>query len=230
LHPRDGATLLELLAALTIGGLLAGVLGGALVAQLRLGRFVAHRTAAADAVRTAGAVLQGELRRTAAPDIRALSRDSLSIRAFRGVGRVCQTGHDRLTVLYRGDRLPDARKDSLLLLDGSGAERALLLLEVRHNNAACRPLDGETPLLLRVPPASMTSASGVVLTFESGTYYLSSRAMRYRLGAEGRQPLTAELFDMRATGLFPAPHGVRMNLLTTDGANVSAVATTAVSR
>ena len=34
---------------------------------------------------------------------------------------------------------------------------------------------------------------GAALVFESGTYYLSQRALRYRIGAEGRQPLTDEL-------------------------------------
>jgi hypothetical protein len=30
------------------------------------------------------------------------------------------------------------------------------------------------------------------MIFESGTYYLSQRALRYRIGGEGRQPITEE--------------------------------------
>ena len=41
-------------------------------------------------------------------------------------------------------------------------------------------------------------AGGAALVFESGTYYLSQRALRYRAGAEGRQPLTEEV--MRDAG------------------------------
>jgi hypothetical protein len=219
---REGVSLLELLAALTLGGIVTAVLGGALVAQLRLARLSAERVAAAEAIRTVTAVLQGELRRATAVDVRAAGSDSLAVRSFRGIGRICDAGSDWLHILYRGDRLPDARKDSLLLLDGSGNARTVPLSEVRYQAAACPPVSGETPLLLRV---SATAAQrGVALPFESGTYYLSARALRYRLGAEGRQPLTAELFDMRATRFGAAPHGVRLHLHAPGGVPVTGVA------
>jgi hypothetical protein len=35
-----------------------------------------------------------------------------------------------------------------------------------------------------------------MLIFESGSYHLSSRALRYRIGAAGRQPLTAEALHL----------------------------------
>jgi hypothetical protein len=43
-----------------------------------------------------------------------------------------------------------------------------------------------------VQPAIDTAS--VLLLFESGAYYLTAGALRYRLGAEGRQPVTTELF------------------------------------
>jgi hypothetical protein len=47
--------------------------------------------------------------------------------------------------------------------------------------------------------APAVNGRGVLLLFESGNYYLSSRALRYRIGAAGRQPLTPDLFDLNAT-------------------------------
>jgi prepilin-type N-terminal cleavage/methylation domain-containing protein len=217
---RSGVSLLELLAAMTLGALLATVLGGALVAQLRLGRFAAERAASADALRTATAILGGEIRRTTAADVRAIAADSVALRAFRGVARLCSSDFERITVLYRGDRLPDSRKDSLLMIDGSRREHRVAILDVRHHTVGCAAAPGEVGLLLRL---SQAVPPGVGLAFESGSYYVSSRAVRYRLGAEGRQPLTAELF-VAGSGFAPGPAGVRFALQTLRGDAASGTA------
>jgi prepilin-type N-terminal cleavage/methylation domain-containing protein len=187
-----GFSLVELVVALTVGGLLAALLFGLLSSQLRLARQTADRIAAADAVRVTSHVIAGELRRMAPPDLRAIDRDSLSIRAYRGTAIVCATHGEHLGVRFRGDRLPDPAKDSILMVSPFAAEHAVRLLEVRQGASdSCTARPGETLLTWTVQPASSAS---VMLVFESGTYYLTTGALRCRLGAEGRQPVTAELF------------------------------------
>jgi hypothetical protein len=53
-------------------------------------------------------------------------------------------------------------------------------------------MPGETVISWTVQPA--IDMASVLLLFESGNYYLTAGALRYRLGAEGRQPVTTELF------------------------------------
>lgn len=195
---RPGSSLVELLAVLAIAALLGAVLVSTFIAQLRLARTAADRVLDADAVRTASSILAGELRRATPADVRALTRDSISIRAFRGTAVVCAAVSDLVTVRYRGDRLPDPRKDSVLVIGADGSAGEAALVDARAVSAeGCVPLAGETVLALRLalPPHS----PAVLLMFESGRYYLTARALRYRLGSEGRQPLTAEAFHHPAT-------------------------------
>jgi hypothetical protein len=83
---RAGTSLVEVLAVMTLTGLLLTLVAGVCRAQLRLARATAERAARSDAVRTAGVVLAGEARRMTRADVRALSDDSIAVRAFRGTG------------------------------------------------------------------------------------------------------------------------------------------------
>jgi hypothetical protein len=224
LRSRPGATLTELLAGLTLGGLAATLVCGILVAQLRLARTVAERAAMSDATRIALAVVGGEAARLTGRDIRAASADSLALRSFRGSGVICRSEDDRAEVRYRGERLPDPRKDSVLVVHGVAAEPALGLLDSRGAAAGtCTPLTGETLLALRL--SGPVPEHGLLIVFESGSYYISGRAVRYRLGAEGRQPLTAELFAHPASRFgAPGPAGIPLHLRTARGDTVSALA------
>lgn len=215
--PR-GATLAELLAALSITGLLAAVLIGTLIAQLRLARVASQRALETDALRTASAVLDGEVRRAMPADVRAFAADSIAIRAFRGLALPCTVTADRVTVRYRGDRAPDASKDSVFVLAVSGAGSTSALSASRPAAASgCDPQPGEAVLEWRLTPAPPSAAA--LLVFESGQYYLSGRALRYRLGGEGRQPLTAEAFRHPQTRFpaGPSARGVRFDLATDAG-------------
>jgi hypothetical protein len=222
---RSGAALTELLAGMTLAALAATLVGGLLTAQLRLARHVTARAASADAVRLTLAVLGGETRRATPGDIRAAAADSIALRSFRGMGIACGEHDGLLHVRYRGDRLPDPRKDSVLLVRGASEEHALALLDTRTGTASdCMPRPGEEVLRwqLSAPP---DNTGGVILVFESGSYYLASRALRYRLGAEGRQPLTAELFEHPASRFGdPGPAGVPLHLRTTRGDRVPGLA------
>jgi hypothetical protein len=207
---RRGASLAELVVVMTVGGLLAALLFGLFSTQVRLAREVARRIDAADAVRVASHIIAGEVRRMAPPDLRAMHRDSLSIRAFRGAAIVCASTGEDVGVRFRGDRLPDPAKDSVLVISPHAAELAVRLLEVRHGAAStCVAKPGETLMSWSVQPA--IAAASILLVFESGSYYLTAGALRYRLGAEGRQPVTAELFLTPSTR-FAAGPGAALSL------------------
>lgn len=186
---RSGSSLVEAVAVMTLSSMVMGVIAGICVAQLRLARVTAEEAASAEAVRTVTSVLSGEARRITPVDVRASSDDSLAIRSFRGAGLPCGATPGGVLVRYTGDRFPDPSKDSVLVT-GAGPESSLVLIDSAPAPGTCPALMGETILEWRmggtVPQAAM------LLVFESGTYHLSSRALRYRLGAGGRQPLTIE--------------------------------------
>lgn len=186
---RAGTSLVEVLAVMTLAGLLFTLVAGVCRAHLRLARATAERASRSDAVRTAGVILAGEIRRMTRADVRALTDDSIAVRAFRGTGIPCGTWAGGIVVRYSGDRLPDPAKDSALVI-GAALTSALVLLDSGPATVSCPALASESVLQWRLsgsaPPAS------VILVFESGSYHLSERALRYRIGAAGRQPLTAE--------------------------------------
>jgi hypothetical protein len=199
---RRGFSVTELLVALVLTTLLVAVLIGVLVAQTRLGSVIAQRSSGNDAVRSASFILSGEVRRTTPYDLRALTSDSLALRAFRGAGIICAVNATEIRVRYRGDRLPNADKDSALIIHGDSVG-VLRVVESRTVTGTCTPAAGETLVAMRFGAINLPP-DGVVLIFESGSYYLSTRALRYRIGAEGRQPLTAELFKDATTQFLPA--------------------------
>ncbi|MGH7448316.1 MAG: hypothetical protein ACRELT_12185 [Longimicrobiales bacterium] len=157
------------------------------MAQMRLARVTAERSVATESARTVNAVLSGEGRRMTAGDVTAWSTDSLAIRAFRGSGLPCGTTTGGVLVRYGGDRMPDATKDSVLIVEPPG-ESGTVLLDSAPAAGMCPSEAGETVLEWRV--AAAVPQGAVLLVFESGSYHLNGRAFRYRIGAGGRQPLT----------------------------------------
>lgn len=215
---RPGYSLVEMVAAITIVTLLGSVLIGTLIAQLKLARGAAERALANDAVRSAVAIVGGEVRRTIPVDVRALTPDSLALRSFRGLGLICSAAGTVVTVRYRGDRLPDARKDSVLIV-GTALELAVQLLDARtdDDDAACKEEGGHAIVRLSLGEGGTLAAhAGALLVFESGRYFLAARALRYRLGGEGRQPLTAELMRHPETRFVPLDAGVGVGLAVAD--------------
>jgi hypothetical protein len=189
LRNRVGSSLLEAMAVMTLSAIVMAVIAGVCAAQLRLARVTAEQAVATEAVRTVTSVLSGEARRMMAADVSADSDDSLAIRAFRGTGLPCGTTTTGVLVRYVGDRVPDPAKDSILIL-GALPEFGTPLFDSAPAAGTCSSLPGEAVLEWRtggtVPPGS------VLLLFESGSYHLSTRALRYRIGPGGRQPLTTE--------------------------------------
>ena len=149
------------------------------------------RLAAGDAARVAHVVLRAELHPLVpAHDVSGWSPDSMRIRAFRAAAIVCAQDPGRVVVRFRGMRLPDTSKDSLLIIDADG-ERSVALSSSAAG-AGCASQPGET--LLRWNGIDAPSGT-MILLYESGAYSPGSRALRYRRGRGGRQPLTDEVLD-----------------------------------
>lgn len=189
---RPGHTLAELVVVTPLALLLAALVITGLMAQTRLARRISELASRAEAERITATVLPGELRWAASGDLRSDGLDSVRARVFRGFGFPCG---DENRMAWRGLRAPATPKDSLLVIT-AGAESAQPLASV----VADLPCNGYR---LGGPPL----AGSIVLVFETGTYYLRDRALRYRVGAEGKQPLSDEWFDDASTALEPSPGG-----------------------
>lgn len=194
---RAGASLAEAVVALLVG-LLVLQLGLATLARFRAARAdLEARTDALVALRMGRHVLRRELRHSFAGRDWVAASDSLALRAFRGTALVCasDSAAAELVVSYRGDRMPDSSKDSLLLVTETGVTVVRALAGV-----------GSAPSPCAAPGAAARwrldrgAPSGTVLArlFERGSYHLSGAALRYRPGASGRQPLTPEVLSAAA--------------------------------
>ena len=197
---RAGFSLLELLVALTLGGLILAAATTTLLSQTRLARATSAQAQRNEVLRVATQVLSVETRwLNIARDVRAWSADSLSLRAFRASGTICHVLPDGTALASLvALRVPDADKDSLLILRDSSTELVARLLAATPATATCGA--GRTATLRT---SEQLHTGDYVLLFESGNYYLADRALRYRLGGEGRQPLTEEAFVAARTHFLP---------------------------
>jgi hypothetical protein len=117
---------------------------------------------------------------------------TLRLRAFRGLALPCgwAPGSREGVVVWRGHRIPDPERDSILVLTQAGTWRAVALKAHSPAGGECAP---------DFPGASATWALSegpdqilLLRYFERGRYSLEDGAFRYRRGGEGRQPLTPE--------------------------------------
>ena len=199
---RAGYSAIELLIALLLGGLVSSAAIALLHGQSRLAHSMSDSADAAEALRTATQVLTAETRwLTPALDVRAIAPDSLSLRALRGSGVVCALDPAYGGIVrYRGLRDPDPSKDSVLIERGANTELSALVLGVVTAGSVC---DSVPAIKLAVNQPLVIG--DVVIVFESGNYYLSGGALRYRLGAGGRQPVTAAVLDDARSAFNNAP-------------------------
>lgn len=186
---RRGVTLPELILVAWLFALVLLALARFAAAQGRLGAVVHDRVRAADVVRTADLILTAELRYAADADIHALTADSVRLRAFRGAGVVCAAAAGEVWVRYRGVRRPDPDKDSVLVVTAGHTDGLAHALRSAAADATCG--DGYRLALDPAPHAGV----GLVLVFETGAYHFADRALRYRRGRGGRQPVTETLLD-----------------------------------
>jgi type II secretory pathway component PulJ len=193
---RSGWILVEALVAVTLGAVVIGAAVTLLQLQGRIARNLGERSERNDAIRSALLTLHAELQYLApATDLRALARDSVAARIFRGVGVVC--GRDRQNILlrYRGLRLPDPAKDSVLQI---GVENITTINSVATDPGACAHTAREQVVSVNLNGEVLEGS--LWLFFESGAYHLSTNALRYRRGAESRQPVTNEVLNDRLSG------------------------------
>lgn len=201
---RAGYALTELVVAVVLGAVVSGAALAMLTASARLTGAQLQRAAWEEARRMAHVVLEDELRYADPVADVALGRDTLALRAFRGAGVACRTLADGAIVRYVGLRYPEADKDSVLVLDAGGP--------MAHDVMASRPVNvgpgceaGAGESLRELRAEAPIPAGAIVLVFEAGSYHLAERALRYRRGLSGRQPLTEEVFHARP-GSFSGAH------------------------
>lgn len=209
---RRGHSLPELLVALTLFGLLSVSAASVFRSHMRLAQRAVDRAERADALRIATLVLSAETRFLRADrDVFVATADSVRLRAYRGMAIVCATSGAVAFVRYTGLRDPNPQKDSVLLLRGDTLETTAGVVGA-SGSAACGA--GDQPGW-RLELSRAAASGDILLIFEAGTYYLTGSALRYRLGAEGRQPITTERLDDRSTRFEAMQHGVlRLSLAT----------------
>jgi len=139
--------------------------------------------------------------------------DTLALRAFRGVGIVCGVGTDSsLVVSYRGDRRVDPTKDSVEVTSEQGVRVHVGLRSAVPASPPCpgaRAGESTERWLLADEPGGQAVVARI---FESGSYHLANSALRYRIGAGGRQPLTAEVWDDSRTRFVVRDSSVELEL------------------
>ncbi|HSG07806.1 MAG TPA: hypothetical protein VLA36_05600 [Longimicrobiales bacterium] len=189
----DGVSVLEAVVALLLGFLLIALILSVLSRQRETVAVLGERAEALATGRTVRTLLRREAR-AMGMDAWGFSSDSLSIRAFRGMGTVCPHAAGGLVVpvTSRGVRGPDPSKDSVMVVTAEGAVLYRGLMRVQGGAGVCVVAGGAGSW--DVWTVSDTVPPGVILVryFERGSYHLSVSALRYRRGRAGRQPLTPE--------------------------------------
>jgi len=187
---RDGFALAEAVFAIAITSVVAATAAVSLSGAARIATAAAERAERADARRTVATALRTDVSVTTAADV-SIAPDTIRLRVFRGAALVCDTADGTVLVRYRGARRPEPEKDSVLAM-ASAVEMASPLAAAADASAGCIGAAGESIMRWTGPAAA--PGGTVLLLFETGTYALSARALRYRRGGGGRQPLTAEVF------------------------------------
>ncbi len=193
---REGRTILEVLVTLLLLLLVFTVSVDTFRSQVEVARWTMSIVEGLEAARTSRWVVGTEVR--AGQPVRdwAVGDDGVvRIRAFRATGVACgPPGPDgAVPVRYRGVRAPDPARDSVLLLGFDGRWRAAALTESDSGEqVVCPELHAGEEGAWRV--SEELGGWVAARVFESGSYHMANRALRYRRGGEGRQPLVGETF------------------------------------
>ena len=197
---RSGHTLPELAVALVLAGIVGAAVLGLLTSSTQAVRQLVARSDQAEVRRTVSALLHEELSvGVAGRDWSVDGERAVRLRAFRGYARVCRVEGSTLTVAWRGQRLPDPVRDSVLVLatDGRWHPVDLAWEGAPPDPARCGSLAEEGVMRERVGglrlSGNLPEAPLLLRYFEQGRYSLEDGAFRYRQGTGGRQPLTPEL-------------------------------------
>lgn len=189
---HHGFTLVEMMWALVLLALVTQAAWTVLGRHRVAADHVTMQAEGLETVRTVAWLLSEELAGgRQGEDWELFGEDSLRLRAFRGVGLVRQdlSRDGRTTFCYQGIRNPNPEKDSVMVLERSGAWQVVGLESRDRRDEPCQGIGGgwlEDWVMVPEP-------AGPVLgkLFERGSYHLSGGALRYRRGEGGRQPMTA---------------------------------------
>ena len=192
---RRGVTVVEVLVSLLLGLAVISFAWRALAHQQTVASRLRSDMDLLSARRLAAIVIGKELRAgVRGRDWIGPALDSLSLRAFRGWGPVCEWRSEpgSIVVAYRGERTANPVKDSVLILTADGWRPADLTGRVSGPRSCGMDLGGDSEVWTLDPPVS---GALVARIFERGSYHVSGGALRYRRGRGGRQPLTLDVFD-----------------------------------
>ncbi len=215
---KAGFTVIETLTALLLLLLVLEAVWGVTAATARSAGALADRSESLAAARAVGWILQEELEGVGAgADLTVPAGDSFSIRAYRGSAIVCaQPGPQEILVRWTGLRSPDQTKDSVSLVGRGGAWTTRALVSRSASRLECAPeAAGRVETWRLSEPVPSTA---FVRFFERGSYHLSDDALRYRIGAGGRQPLTPQAVDRARSGMTAEPRGRLIVAVATLGA------------
>ena len=191
---RRGMTLVEAVVGVFLGAMVVTLAVRTLLQTASVARDTLVRDDRLTARRIARLTLRSELSALASGEARSSGGDSLSVRAVRGAGRVCQTGADELVVDLQSVRSPEPGKDSVELIGPLGSLRTVDLIDSRVLPDGCGQIPAGKPTALR-SAGHIPSETIFVRLFETGSYHLPDGALRYRRGEGGRQPLTPVVWD-----------------------------------
>jgi hypothetical protein len=202
---RRGSGTVEVLVCLLLMALVVQLSWSLLASARATTSRLIQRSEALDAERLGWHVLSREVGAgVPSRDWTVESARVLPLRAFRGLAEVCaqHASADGALVRYDGMRLPEPAKDSLLALSDQGEWLALRLTSRSPSSLECPAWPGAAVERWSWEPAQ----TGVVLArvFERGSYHLEDRAIRYRTGDGGRQPLSEERLESGSAFLVSA--------------------------
>ncbi len=213
LRRRCGFTVVEVLVSLLLGLALISLGWNALAHQRTVASRLRFEMDLLSARRLVAIVIGKELRAgVRGRDWIGPVLDSLSLRAFRGWGPVCELGSEpgKILVAYHGERAPNPVKDSVLILTAEGWRGADLTGRASRPRSCGMDLGGDPEVWTIDPPVR---GALVARIFERGSYHVSGGALRYRRGRGGRQPLTLDVFDDDRSSMKAQADGVIFTLV-----------------
>lgn len=211
---QAGVSVMEAMVALLLGAFVVHLGLSTVLSLQRQQERSSRRLEALLASRVASTVLRGELERGRPGRDWSVGPDSVALRAFRGTGVICELGlaAGEIAVAYVGDRLPDPAKDSVEIIDSEGSLAHFDLLDSKPLSRPCIVASTAEALLEWRVDGTVPSDAVVARVFEVGSYHLVGSALRYRIGAGGRQPLTPEVWRDAGTGLALSESAAVMTL------------------